>query len=246
MKRNLPRVLWVVLFATAMAWMEAATVIYLRTLVGRLEPYQIDPLPLNWRLGAVEVIREAATLLMLTAVGWLAGRDRPTRFAGWALAFGIWDLGYYLFLALIGPWPRSVWDWDILFLIPLPWWGPVLAPVSIAALMAAGGTLVLLYSDSGCPVWPGRRAWRWSWIGAGLGLAAFMADALVRLPQGGEAIRTALPDRFAWWLFLPAWLLMAAPVGELWLRLRSGALPTEAVAAAQQSGGGLPSHSPIE
>ena len=26
-------------------------------------------------------------------------------------------------------WPETVLDWDILFLLPLPWWGPVIAPV---------------------------------------------------------------------------------------------------------------------
>ena len=39
-------------------------------------------------------------------------------------------------------WPRSLFDWDVLFLLPLPWWGPVLAPVSIAVLMIVWGTIV--------------------------------------------------------------------------------------------------------
>ena len=42
---------------------------------------------------------------------------------------------------MIGDWPKSLFDWDILFLLPLPWWGPVLAPVCIALLMIVGGTL---------------------------------------------------------------------------------------------------------
>jgi len=34
---------------------------------------------------------------------------------------------------------HSLLDWDILFLLPLPWWGPVLAPVLIALLMIVWG-----------------------------------------------------------------------------------------------------------
>src|SRR3954467_14983874 len=59
----------VVAFAVAMAWLESATVYYLRTLVDRIEPYQPNPLPIQGVLGQVELIREAATLLMLVTVG---------------------------------------------------------------------------------------------------------------------------------------------------------------------------------
>ncbi len=222
MSRNLRRWTAVVLVAVAMAWMEAATVVYLRTLVGRLVPYQADPLPLDWRLGGTELVREGATLIMLAGLAGLAGWDGRTRFAFWALAFGIWDLFYYVFLALIGPWPRSVWDWDVLFLIPLPWWGPVAAPSAIALLMVAGGSLVALGSRPGATRWPSTAAWRLSYVGAALALTAFMWDALWALPRGFEAVRTVLPAHFAWWLFLPAWVLMSLPVAEL---LRRGHHP---------------------
>ena len=73
-----------------------------------------------------------------------------------AIAFGVWDIFYYAFLRLIVGWPQSLWDWDVLFLIPLPWWGPVLAPVAIAVLLIVGATLV---TQSPQPVWPARRSW---------------------------------------------------------------------------------------
>ena len=75
---------------------------------------------------------------MLAAVGMLAGRTRHARVGYTAIAFGVWDIVYYVFLRLIGGWPRSLLDWDVLFLLPLPWWGPVLAPVFIAMLMIVG------------------------------------------------------------------------------------------------------------
>src|SRR4051794_12699294 len=124
---------WLVVgFAIAMAWVESACVFYIRTMVGRLEPYQANPLPIDSLLGTVELVREAATLLMLLAVGALAGQRWQTRLGYSALAFGVWDISYYVFLAVICGWPKSLFDWDVLFLIPLPWWGPVLAPVCIA------------------------------------------------------------------------------------------------------------------
>src|ERR1043166_3119153 len=104
-------------------------------LVGGTEPYQPNPLPINGTLGNVELWREAATLVMLAAVGLLAGRTWRRRAGYAALAFGVWDIFYYVFLRVISGWPRTLFDWDVLFLLPLPWWGPVLAPVSIAVLM---------------------------------------------------------------------------------------------------------------
>src|SRR5690349_18541742 len=59
----------VVIYAIAMAWVEAAVVYYLRTMIHRLDPYQPNPLPVIGYLGPVEAIREAATLVMLLTVG---------------------------------------------------------------------------------------------------------------------------------------------------------------------------------
>src|SRR4051812_17625992 len=37
----------VVVFAAGMAWVEAASVYYLRAMVDRIEPYQMNPLPMH-------------------------------------------------------------------------------------------------------------------------------------------------------------------------------------------------------
>jgi len=238
---------WLVLvgFAVAMAWMEAATVVYIRTYLGRLEPYQATPLPMNTHLGAVEVIREAATILMLITAGWLAGTTRRSRFAYFMIAFGIWDIFYYVFLAAIGPWPRSVWDWDILFLIPLPWWGPVLAPASIAGLMVAGGSLVALNETDEHTVWPSRASWTTSYLGAALALFVFMADAIAAVARGGRSsLHELLPTSFNWVLFLVALAAMAMPLVDVWSQLhRAGAKtratqPSEAGQPATEGVGG--------
>ena len=137
------RRLWlvVVLFAVAMAWVEAASVYYIRIVVDRIVPYQPNPLPVDGVLGAVELVREASTLVMLLAVGILAGGTWQHRLGYTAIAFGAWDILYYVFLRVMSGWPTSLFDWDVLFLLPLPWWGPVVAPMSIALLMIVWGTL---------------------------------------------------------------------------------------------------------
>ena len=203
----------VVVFAVAMAWLEAATVYYLRVLVDRVEPYQANPLPISGVLGEVELVREAATLVMLLTVGGLAGVTWQTRIGYTAIAFGVWDILYYVFLKLICDWPKSLFDWDILFLLPLPWWGPVLAPVSIAVLMIVWGTLVTQRAGSGLPsslAWPQALGS----IGIALALYAFMADALHVVHQGVDAARTVLPTTFNWSVFVAALVLMSAPVAH--------------------------------
>lgn len=212
----------VALFALAMAFLEAAVVLYLRTMVDRLEPYQPNPLPDIPALAWPELVREFATMVMLLTVGILAGRTWRGRIGFALLAFGIWDIGYYLFLMPLTGWPNSLGDWDILFLIPLPWWGPVWAPVSIALLMIGYGVLSTLLEQGEPPVWPGRLAHGWCAGGICLALYLFMADAIAALPGGAEAVRTVLPQWFNWPLFLVAWLAMSVPVidmgRQLWRR----------------------------
>lgn len=204
------RIRWavVVAFAIAMAWVEAACVLYIRTLVDRIEPYQANPLPLNGTLGNVELWREASTLVMIATVGLLAGRTWRRRAGYAALAFGTWDVFYYVFLRVISGWPKTFLDWDILFLLPLPWWGPVLAPISIALVMIVWGTLAT-QSRSGAP----NARWPWALGSFGIvaALAVFMADAWRALPNGRDAVLHVLPTAFDWPVFWIAWLLIAIP-----------------------------------
>src|SRR5436190_11789095 len=183
-----------------MAWVEAAVVLYLRKLVGRIDPYQPKPFPEVDGLATTEVLREAATMVMLICTGWLAGRNWRARFGYLLIAFGVWDIFYYVFLRVLTGWPQSLMNWDILFLIPLPWWGPVVTPVSVAALMIAFGTLSV-QQDS--PLWPGWRSIALSACGMVLLLWAFMfqAVALVWRGAGFAQIRDSIPQSFPWLLF---------------------------------------------
>jgi len=161
------------------------------------------------------VAREAATLVMLLAVGVLAGRAWRSRLGYAAIAFGAWDIFYYVFLKAMCGWPHSVMDWDILFLIPLPWWGPVLAPVLISLLLILWGTLACRLEVTRTPVLPELAVTGVGAVGVVIGLQVFMADALNAAHQRGDAVRNVLPTRFHWPLFCAALLLMAAPAMQL-------------------------------
>jgi hypothetical protein len=211
----------VVLFAIGMAWVEAASVYYLRAMVDRIEPYQANPLPIRGVLGPVELVRETATLVMLLTIGMLAGRTWHTRLGYTAIAFGFWDILYYVFLRVICDWPKSLFDWDILFLLPLPWWGPVFAPICIALLMIVWGTFATQFTTRSAATSLPWTLWSLSWLGIALALYVFMADSLRTVHQGLDATRNMLPNPFNWWVFCVALALMATPVAQIGWRIRS-------------------------
>ncbi|HZV35338.1 MAG TPA: hypothetical protein VFB72_12260 [Verrucomicrobiae bacterium] len=205
------RWLTVVAYAIGMAWVESAAVFYLRLISDRIDPHQTEPLPPVPGLASVELVREAATLLMLFTVGMLAGKNWRSRWGYAAIAFGVWDIFYYVFLKVITGWPNSLIDWDILFLLPLPWWGPVIAPVLIASLMVLWGTLASQWEHQRRfrDEW---RAWGLNFAGCALALYVFMEDAIRIVGKGEDAMRMLLPSRFDWPLFIIALVLMSAPV----------------------------------
>lgn len=209
--------LWLILivFSTAMAWVESAVVFYLRTMIDRIEPYQTHPLPVIGGLGGVELAREFATLIIFFCVGVLAGRTWRARLAYSAIAFGTWDILYYVFLKVMCGWPHTLTDWDILFLLPLPWWGPVIAPVLIAILMIAWGTLTLGFRDEQPLDLPEAVTWGIAAIGMAIVLQIFMADALRVSGHGVEAIREVLPQHFNWGGYWFGLACMSAPMVRL-------------------------------
>src|SRR6185369_15587586 len=151
MKGSLRRiVVGLFLFGISFGYVEAAVVIYLRALYEPLRerltpgraPGDLFPLvdsgrmvsvaPETKRLLEVEVIREAATLIMLAAAAMLVAGERSFWLPAFSIAFGVWDISFYLFLKLWIDWPASLLTWDLLFLLPVPWVAPVLAPVIVS------------------------------------------------------------------------------------------------------------------
>jgi hypothetical protein len=141
----------VALFAASFGFVEATVVVYLRAASGLLPGYQgtladvvrltRQPQPIAVRelppsLVGLEVLREAATILMLLSVSLLTPLRAKGRVAVFLWAFAVWDAVYYASLWATVRWPNSITDKDILFLIPEPWFAPVWFPVLVCALTA--------------------------------------------------------------------------------------------------------------
>ena len=122
---------------------EAAVVIYLRQLL-HVEGSNITLSGIPRGIFTVEIVREFTTLVMLVSVGVLAGSRPMGRFGSFIIAFGVWDIFYYVFLSMFHGWPRSFLDWDLLFLIPVPWMAPVLAPVLVSCGLIFSGYWLLI------------------------------------------------------------------------------------------------------
>ena len=123
------------------------------------------------------------------------------------IAFGIWDIFYYIWLWVMVGWPVNLMTWDLLFFIPLPWVGPVITPVLIAITMTTAGSLLFFSDEAGI-------TFDWHWYDWAIELVCALAMILsfcwdwkniLRLP--GDVVRTGIPNPFAWWLYLPALLL---------------------------------------
>jgi hypothetical protein len=136
----------VVAWAVAFAFVEAMVVFYIRRLFGLRFGLTFVPADFHFPRAYLgyEQAREAATMVMLLAVGFLAGRTWWQRFAFWLLAFGVWDIFYYVWLRVLIGWPSSLGDRDLLFLIPDEWWAPVWHPVLGSCVFIAVAMLVLL------------------------------------------------------------------------------------------------------
>ena len=139
----LQKLLWLTLFGVGFAMVEAAVVIYLRQLL-HVEGSNITLSGIPRGIFTVEIVREFTTLVMLISVGVLAGSRPMGRFGSFIIAFGVWDIFYYVFLSMFHGWPRSFLDWDLLFLIPVPWMAPVLAPVLVSCGLIFSGCWLLI------------------------------------------------------------------------------------------------------
>lgn len=197
MNRAYSKIFWVSVFSIAMAFLEAAVVVYLRRVYGITDLILQVP-PFDAQIAAIEVGRELATLVMLLSIGWIAGETFQSR-AGFAfITFGLWDIFYYIWLRVFIGWPQSILEPDLLFLIPLPWWGPVLAPVLIALLMVIGGIFAVIKVEKNRPL----HIDAWSWVCLSTGvlilLYTFMADALIALPADTSTLSSLKPSQFNW------------------------------------------------
>jgi hypothetical protein len=124
------------IFGIAMAHLEGVVVVYLRKALGILDSESnkesIDKFPRRYL--AIEMTREAATIIMLVVIAYLTGTTWIEKGVLFLWTFAFWDLFYYVSLYILIKWPPSFKTIDVLFLIPVPWIAPVWFPIGVSSI----------------------------------------------------------------------------------------------------------------
>ena len=186
MKKFIPLFFLVVSFA----YIESAVVVYLRELYypeGFKFPLKLIPS----NIGLIEVGREAATLVMIITIGLVAGKTRWQKVSYSIFVFGIWDIFYYIWLKVFLNWPDSLLTWDILFLIPVPWIAPVLAPTIVAITISIASMIVVYLENQGRILIARKKDIAFIITGAIIILTSFILD--FKLATNG-----GIPDNYHW------------------------------------------------
>ena len=172
LKTTITRFVIAVIFSIAFAYIESAVVVYLRVIFhpdGFTFPLSnVDTILQHKALLLTEIGRETATIVLIFTGAWLFGRNSRQRFAYFLTIFAVWDIFYYIWLKVfsaglkaIPDWPLSLMDWDILFLIPMAWAGPVIAPVLVSIILLVFAVVILYRDCLGRPI----KAAKLDWLG---------------------------------------------------------------------------------
>lgn len=198
---SLRKVGWVALFAIAFGYVEASVVVYLRAIYYP-DMFEFPLKMIRTDHLVVELFREAATIVMLVAVGVLAGARGWQRFGFFLIAFGVWDIFYYVWLKVTLNWPATPADWDVLFLIPLPWIGPVYSAASVALLMTVCGTDIVVRTSHGRHFKPTFLSWLLAIAATASILYSFMHDT-------DATLRGQMPQPYKDYLLIAGLILYA-------------------------------------
>jgi len=218
-----------------MGLLEAAVVVYLRQLYYP-EGFSFPLKPMALEGLFIESLREIATVIMLVSVGMAAGRIFSERLAYVLYCFGIWDIFYYVWLKVLLDWPQSFLTWDLLFLVPIVWAGPVAAPITCAFTMVAIGVSILYLHGKGSPAKIGFLEWAVLSLGGAIIFSSFVWEyarimmrgsgisymfSLGKDPQLQSAIARHVPDSYNWYLFAIGECMMLGVLSMLYRRAGS-------------------------
>lgn len=228
------RFFWLAVFAVAMGFLEGIVVIYLRELYypeGFAFPLKL----MSPELVKIEWIREIATLVMLVAIGVITGRNGLQRLFYALFAFGLWDIFYYVALKVLIGWPASLLTWDLLFLIPVSWLGPVLAPVLNSVTMIIMALLLIGKQERGNYIKVSISDWVLIFGGALTILYTYLVDytklfiesgalAAKDSPEAAERLSSMItsyvPENYRWQFFIVGEVLILAATINILIRSR--------------------------
>ncbi|MGD8779421.1 MAG: hypothetical protein PVH88_10735 [Ignavibacteria bacterium] len=176
MEKHVKRKLILILFfAIAMGFLEAIVVVYLRELYYP-QGFNFPLVITNDRIFIAELLREICTIVMLLSLALIAGKNRLQAFAFFLFSFAVWDIFYYVALKLLLNWPSSLLTWDILFLIPITWLGPVFAPLICSVTMIILALVLLLTENRNNNTKLRKIEWSFLYLGAFIIFITFILD----------------------------------------------------------------------
>lgn len=216
-----------------MGYLESSVVVYLRVIMYPAG-FAFPLVPIEEHLAITEIYRETATLIMLLGAGIIAGKSFTERFAWFIYCFAVWDIFYYVFLKILLNWPESLMTWDILFLIPITWVGPVVAPVLVSITMILLALVIVCFNS--------RKAFTINWrnwcffiTGSLVVILSFVWDyskfilnhysfsQIWSMPDNKYLYNLSMkyiPHSFNWFLFIAGELTIITGIMFLWLRVK--------------------------
>ena len=223
------------IFGIAMAFLETVIVVYLRKMYYPIGfNFPLNPNIESW-VYSVEWFREIFTVVMLLCICILAAKKFNERFAYFMYSFAIWDIFYYIWLKIILDWPVSLSTWDILFLIPIPWIGPVLAPLICSITMIIFAFLIIDLEDRGKKTKIMKLEWTFLIIGGLIMLYTWIIDYLKLIINNGylsqffnllnnsefqKIVGNFSPSHYNWMLFIIGEILMIIAIYRFYKRYR--------------------------
>lgn len=225
MSRYTRKIFLLTIFSIAMGYMESAIVVYLRALYYP-DGFNFPLVPLDNHILVTELLREAATIIMLAVMGAISGKGFAQKFVYFLYCFAIWDIFYYIFLWLLIGWPASLFTWDILFLLPVPWIGPVLAPVILSLTMILLTILVLSLHSRGYDVRFGALDWSLLITGSLVVIFSFTKDYFGIIGDTSttdsrtmmDNLRNFIPQSYNWLIFMIGEVMILADLVFIFLR----------------------------
>jgi hypothetical protein len=217
-----------------MAFLESAVVVYLRALYypeGFAFPLKL----MDQQILLTEIVREAATMVMLFTIAVIAAKNRISRFAVFIYAFAVWDIFYYIYLFILLGWPSSFLTWDLLFLIPVTWAGPVLAPVINSLTMILLAVILLCYRSKEETFRLTLIEWMllisgslvviFSYIQPYMGhmLRRYSLSDMIHFSGNANLLAYAagfIPAKFNWWIYALGQLLFFWSIGQVISRMK--------------------------
>ena len=227
-------IIWLTIFSIAMGFLETSVVVYLREIYYP-EGFKFPLVAVPRDIATTEFFREIATIIMLIGAGVMAGKNGLQRFVFFLYSFAIWDIFYYVFLKVLLNWPDSLFTWDILFLVPVPWVGPVIAPCIISLSMIVLTFFVVYFQEKGKYVHITFMEWILFIFGSITAVLSFMWDYIIYVSSYGadkgvwtlssnknlfDEVKNYVPHHFNWWLFWIGQVIICLVIWMIYKRTR--------------------------